>query len=202
MLQSLKEYIPAVVRSCWAMIGLPVGALGIISGVLGNTILLPYWAWVIIGIVALIVAQFLAYHKVREQRDGVRNEVASVISELESDIISLGGQSINIARLFWRLGQRFLEGMFPNSISSSIGTIFQEANADECNKAEQNLMSELRLSQLIHDEQRQHMKTGYTLTIATPLGISVIKELKTRWGDSPWPPSTSEQVSNKEGSQT
>ena len=112
MWQSLKEYIPGVVRRWWGMIGFLVGdTLGIISGVSGNTILLPYWAWLIIGTIALIVAQFLAYHKVREQCDDAENEVASAISELESDIISLSEKSINMAKLFWTVGQPLLSGI-------------------------------------------------------------------------------------------
>ena len=189
MWQSFKEYIPTVVRSWWAIIGFLVGALGIASGVSGNTILLPYWAWLIIGTIALIVAQFLAYHKVRKQRDEARGEVTSVISELESNIINLGGQSTNMARLFWRLGQRFLDGMYPNSIFSNIHTIFQEANPDECHEAERRLMFKLRSAKLIRDDQRQHLRTGYTVIITTDLGASVINELDRKWGDSSWPPS-------------
>ena len=201
MRQSLNEYIRAVGRKWWAMIGFGVGALGIASGVSGNTFLLPYWAWVIIGIIPLMVAQFLAYHEVRKQRDDAGNEVASIISELESDIIGLDGQSINMARLFWAMGQCFLRGINPNSIFSAIRTIFQEAHADEYHKAEQNLVYKLRLLQLIRDEQRRHGTTGYIETITTSLGTSVIEKLAKEWGDSPWPPSLPEQVSNKEGSQ-
>lgn len=137
--------------------------------------------------------------------DEVRKQLCSVeraISALESDIISLGGQSINMARLFWVMGQHFLRGIQPDNIFSSIRTIFQEANADELNKAEPKLIFKFRTLQLIHDEQRQHRTTGYTLTIATPLGHSVMNELVRKWGDSPWPPSLPEQVSNKESFQT
>lgn len=188
MWQSLREYISAVVRKWWAIIGFLIGALGLISMVSGITILLPYWAWFIVGIIAFIVAQFLVYHEVRKQRDDARNEVASAISELESAVISLGGQSTDMATLFWKLGRHFLQGIQPDSIFSVIRTIFQEANSDECNKA----VFKLRSLQLIHDEQRQHRTTGYTLTIATPLGSSVINELAKKWGDSPWPPSAPE----------
>jgi len=154
-------------------------------------------AWFTIGVVALIVAQFLVYHEVRKQHDAVEG----AISELESGIVSLGGQSINMAKLFWILGQHFLRGIQSDSIFSIIHTTFQKANTDEWGKAEQNLVFKLRSLQLIHDEQCQHRMTGYTLTIATPLGSSVINELAKKWGDSPWPPSAPEQVSHKEGSQ-
>ena len=200
MWRSFREYIPAVVRRWWAVIVFGAGdALGITSSVLGKTILLPYWAWFIIGAIALIVAQFLAYHEVRKQRDDARNDVArlkqipndveSAILELESGIVSLGGQLVSMAKLFWILGQHFVRGIRPDSIFHIICTIYQKANADECNKAEQNLVFKLRSLQLIHDEQRQHRTTGYTLTIATLLGSSVINELAKKWGYSPWPSS-------------
>lgn len=192
MWYSLRKYFRAVVRK-WVMIGFAVGNLfGIVSLVLGKTILLPYLAWFTIGVVALIVAQFLVYHEVRKQ---LPNAVEDAISELESDIVSLGGQPINMARLFWIMGQHFLRGIQPDGIFSIIHTIFQKANADEWSKAERNLVFKLRSLQLIHDEQRQHRTTGYTLTIATPLGSSVINELAKKWGDSPWPASAYPQTS-------
>lgn len=204
MRQSFKEYIRTVVRSWWVIIGFLVGLLGIVSGASGNTILLPYWVWVSIGIIALIVAQFLAYHKVRRQRDEARNEVGSVISELESETISVGEQSINMARLFWAMGQHFLRGINTEGIFSAVHEIFQRPTGEVSKgvaKAEQNLMYKLRLLQLVRDEQRQHRTTGYMVTTTTCLGDSVIKELAKKWGDSPWPPSAQEEVSHKEGAQ-
>jgi hypothetical protein len=203
MRQSLKEYIPAVVRSWWAIIGLLVEALGIGSGVSGNTILLPYWAWVIIGIIALIWAQFLAYHKVREQRDEARNEVASAISDLESNIINLGGQSTNMAMLFWKMRDYFLEGIQPGTTPGNIYKVVEGADKDDCNKAWGNLKKRLRLLQLICDAQRPHpfKSTGYIVMITTSLGASVLNELDKKWKDSRWGRSVSEEVSNKEGAQ-
>ena len=181
MWQSLREYTSAVVRKWWAIIGIAIEVLGLISGVLGTTILLPYWAWLIIGLIALMVAQFLIYYGVRKQRDPVE----SAISELESAIVSLDGQSISMATLFWKLGRHFSRGIHPDNICSVIRTILQTANSDECDKVE----LKLRSLQLIHDEPRLHGIKGYTLTVATPLGHSIINELVKKWGYSPWPPS-------------
>jgi hypothetical protein len=168
------------------MIGFAVEALGIASGMSGNTILLPYWAWLIIGLIALMAAQFLVYREVRRQGYTVEN----AISELESAIIILGGQSTDMATLFWKLGRHFLQGIQPEGIFWVMHKIFPEDRGPETAKAEENLMYKLRALQLIHDEQRQHGIKGYTLTMATPLGTSVIRELAKKWGDSPWPPST------------
>lgn len=185
------------------MIGLGVGLLGIASGVSGNTILLPYWAWVIIGIIPLMVAQFLAYHEVRKQRDEDGNEVASVISELELDVIKLGGQSITMAELFWKMGDHFLERIPPGSTPGNIYEVVEGADKDECNKAWGHLKKRLRLLLLIYDAESPHPHKGtrYKVITTTPLGTSVLNELAKKWGDSPWPASYSEQASHKEGSQ-
>lgn len=84
MWQSIREYISAVVRKWWAIIGFLIGALGLISLVSSITILLPYWAWLIIGLIALMVAQFLVYREVRKQRDPVE----SAISELDRPLLA------------------------------------------------------------------------------------------------------------------
>lgn len=191
MRQSFREYIRAVGRKWWPIIGFGVGVLGIASGVSGNTILLPYWAWVIIGIISLMVAQFLAYHEIRKQRDGAGNEVASAISDLESNIINLGGESINMAILFWKMGDHFLEGIQPGNIPGDIYKVVEGVDTDECNKAWGNLKKRLRLLDLICDAQRPHPHkgTGYRVIVTTSLGASVLNELDKKWGDSPWPTS-------------
>ena len=203
MWQSLKEYFHAVVRR-WVMIVFAiVNIFGIVSLVSGNTILLPYWAWFIIGIIALIVAQFLAYHEVRKQFDEDGNEVTSAISELESDVIKLGGQSIKMAKLFWKMGDHFLEGIQPGTTPGNIYKVVEGADKADCNKAWGNLKKRLRLLQLICDAQRPHPHkgTGYTVIITTSLGASVLNELDKKWRDSRWGRSVSEEVSNKKGAQ-
>jgi len=186
MRQYLKEYIHDVVRSWWVIIGFFFELLGIISGASGITILLPYWVWVSIGIIALIVAQFLAYYKVRKQLDEARNEVVRAISELESDVIKLGGQCITMADLFWKTGDRFLEGILPGSIPGNIYEVVEGAEKTECNKAWGNLKKRLRLLLLIFDAERPHPHkgTGYTVITTTPLGASVLNELDKKWRDS------------------
>jgi len=181
MWRSLREYGSAVSRKWWAIIGFGIAVLGLASGVSGKTILLPYWAWLIIGLTALMVAQFLVYYEIRRQRDPIE----SAVSELESSIISLGGQSTNMANLLWRLGHLFLTGIDPDSIYPTLRAIYQGSCSDECVR----MVSKLRALQLVRDEQRWHRTTGYTRTIMTSLGASVLRELAKKWGDSPWPPS-------------
>jgi hypothetical protein len=181
MWQSFKEYVLATGRWGWViLVDILLAAAGAyldISGKWG----LPTWVWATMLVVAVLIAPFIAFHKVRKERDEARNEVASVISELESDTVRLGGHSVNMATLFWKLGQRFLQGIQPGSINGTIYTTFQGAYPEESRKAEENLMSKLRLLELVRDDQRQHLDKGYTVIITTSLGASVLRELAKKW---------------------
>ena len=114
--------------------------------------------------------------------DEVRKQlyaVESAISDLESAVISLGGQSIDMATLFWKMGDHFLESILPGSIPGNIYEVVEGADKGECNKAWGNLKKRLRLLLLICDAERPHpyKGTGYTVITTTPLGASVLNEL-------------------------
>lgn len=66
--QSLKEYVPTIIRPLWAVI---VGGIGGVLGVLDLTkqINVPLWFWLASGLIVLSAAQFAAFHKVRRRRD-------------------------------------------------------------------------------------------------------------------------------------
>lgn len=60
--------------------------LGSIATLSGKTILIPYWAWFAIGIVALFIAQFLAFHKARKERDDLRKKFDS-LAEAQPNLV-------------------------------------------------------------------------------------------------------------------
>ena len=122
--------------------------------------------------------------------DEVRKQlytVGTAMADLESAVISLGGQSTNMAMLFWRLGDYFLEGILPHSTPGNIYEVVEGADKDECNEAWGNLKKRLRLLLLIGDAERPHphKSTRYKVITTTPLGASVLNELDKRWRDSP-----------------
>lgn len=130
--------------------------------------------------------------------DEVRKQlhiVESAISELELDVIKLGGQSITMAELFWKMEDHFLEGILVGSTPGSIYEVVEGADKDECNEAWGNLKKRLRLLLLICDAESPHPHKGtrYKVITTTPLGASVLRELDRRWRDSPWPPSVPAQ---------
>jgi hypothetical protein len=63
--------------------------LGMICAVLGvvqqvyHSVGLPAWAWFLISVLLLSVAQFLAFHKVRLQRDKLKIELEEFKHKLE-----------------------------------------------------------------------------------------------------------------------
>jgi len=199
MRQSLTEYFHAVVRK-WVMLVFAIGnLLGIVSLVIGYTILLPYWAWFVLGVIALIVAQFLAYHEVRKRVEEGGNEVGSAVLGLESEDTTVGEQSISMAGLFWGIGRHFVEGVNSSQIFPLVARVFERQTGEESKQAAkvaEKLTYKLRLLQIIRDEQRQQGHTGYMVTVTTSLGDSVLKELAKKWGDSPWPASIKERLSD------
>jgi hypothetical protein len=65
------------------MIAFAVGdVLGIVANAEGRVILLPSWAWFVIGTFALFLAQFLVFHDVRKQRDELEHDTITVLKQL------------------------------------------------------------------------------------------------------------------------
>jgi hypothetical protein len=66
---SLREY-PGLVFQHWLFLFVSIGAflVGLVQE-FATTLALPTWAWVAIGVVALALAQFRAFHDVRLSRD-------------------------------------------------------------------------------------------------------------------------------------
>lgn len=79
MRQSFEEYMIAVLR-LW-LLWVPGGILSI-AGLIANIVqwlAIPSWALVVIGLLGLFIAQFLAFHRVRVERDRLRGQPAPII---------------------------------------------------------------------------------------------------------------------------
>lgn len=187
MWQSFKEHVLATGRWGWViLVDILLGGAGAYLDISGTWGLLPRWVWVTMVVVGVLTGAFIAFRKVRPERDEAKNKVRGAISELESDVIKLGGQSITMAELFWKMGDHFLESILPGSIPGNIYEVVEGADKDECNEAWGNLKKRLRLLLLICDAERPHpyKGTGYTVITTTPLGASVLNELDKKWRDS------------------
>ena len=69
MWQSIKEYTRAVLHWWWiVLIGVVSGGAGLILDIF-TRLTIPYWAWAVVLLLGLMVAQFLALHTTRLERD-------------------------------------------------------------------------------------------------------------------------------------
>lgn len=185
MWQSFKEYVLVTGRWGWViLVDILLGGAGAYLDISG-TWELPRWVWVTMVCVAVLVGPFMAFHKIRQERDEATNEVRSAISELESEVIKLGGQYITMAELFWKMGDRFLEKIQPGSTPGDIYEVVEGADKDECRKVWGNLKKRLRLLLLICDAENPHPYKGtrYAVITTTPLGAWVLNELDKKWKD-------------------
>ena len=67
MLASLGDYVVAVVKELW---GLAIGVVAAVIGAIALTVTgvsLTWWEWILLVLVCLGPAQFLAYHRLRER---------------------------------------------------------------------------------------------------------------------------------------
>jgi hypothetical protein len=70
MRRSLRENLIAVARFWWALVaGLGLGIYGLSQIVGDTTHHRSAWFWLFLGMAAICLAQFLAYHSLRQERD-------------------------------------------------------------------------------------------------------------------------------------
>lgn len=67
MWQSVKEYVPAVLKKWQGLVISLAGIIGIIINI-WQGLVVPSWVWVVIIIVGLIITQFLAFHELRRKQ--------------------------------------------------------------------------------------------------------------------------------------
>jgi len=67
MWQSVKEYVPAVLKKWQGLIISLAGIIGIIINI-WQWLIVPTWVWIVIIIVGFIIAQFLAFHELRRKQ--------------------------------------------------------------------------------------------------------------------------------------
>jgi hypothetical protein len=83
MRQSLKEYTREVGKRWWAMLmGGVVAIVGVIDYFCEDFIIpIPTWGWFAMAVFFLFIAQFLAFHQVRKQRDELKKDLEFSNSE-------------------------------------------------------------------------------------------------------------------------
>lgn len=78
MRKSLFEYGPAMLAGWWAVvIGVGAGGLGLLLRIWTEPDP-PLWVWIGVMVGGISVAQFLAFHKLREKRDALTDKPSVV----------------------------------------------------------------------------------------------------------------------------
>lgn len=172
MWQSFKEYITALGRWGWVVVAdiILTGAgayLDLSSGII------PTWVWITLGLLALIIAPFVAFHKLRVQRDKLKAEKDSKESkveltdfnrELEYRVMEKGSKLVIAIRLKGILRNRSLENSgslsyFGLSIDTPHGFYSAESNNPPFGyKFEPNFIYGDRLFVFIGELDEPHLK--------------------------------------------
>ena len=95
MRKSLKEYFIAL-GYWWLIVIIPIALdiIGICQLASGNQFIgIPSWVWFQVGFVLLLIIPFIAFHKVRVQRDKVLEAQQSLILTPHSWAIGLSGMT-------------------------------------------------------------------------------------------------------------
>lgn len=71
---SLREYGRRVLINWWLALGLLSTVVGIVALFITGGVTLPLWLGLLIGLGCLLIAQFVAFHHVRQARDLVPNQ--------------------------------------------------------------------------------------------------------------------------------
>jgi len=70
---SISEYIPGLLKYWWiVVIGFAGGGLGFGIDAAQGDLVVPYWVWIAVACGGLVAAQFLAFHRVRVERDELK----------------------------------------------------------------------------------------------------------------------------------
>ena len=73
---SIKEYVVGLAKYWWVVfVGFLGGGLGVGIDAAQGGLDVPIWVWIAIACGGFVVAQFVSFHKVREQRDELKARI-------------------------------------------------------------------------------------------------------------------------------
>jgi len=124
---------------------------------------LPWWdiGLLIGGALLFVIFSFLAFHKVRLERDKarakeVKNDVAIVVEKLKNFTVPIGDKRVDAAAILYQLRGKLAVGMPVGDVSSAIRENFGEASNDnELINATQSIIEQLSLNQVIWLRKRR-----------------------------------------------
>ncbi|MDP3063987.1 MAG: hypothetical protein Q8O40_12365 [Chloroflexota bacterium] len=119
----------------------------------GKELFVPLWAWVVIALSGILIAQFLAFYKVRQQREALQKQLAQLRDEL------LGKLSVNNLHFgFGKLSEGSIDVQpgirLLNSASTAIRYNVTEISAIVSNRAISSPMLRMRTGVIQSGKER------------------------------------------------
>lgn len=209
-LKSLKEWWTRVPKRWWEVLGTFLSLAAEFGGIVAFAIWarriaspLPWWniGLVVGGALLFLIISFLAFHRVREERDRAKeaaikplnkdDNVASIILELDTTNVLLNGVEVSISSLFWGLSD-FLTGAYPGgglreeAIPQLLARRFQINDSKISAKVQMKLITTLRIKELIEVEIIDKGIEGHvTYYVANSKGLKVLDRLKAKGWPEP-----------------
>ena len=199
LIKSIKEYSPAIAKQWWGYLtilltiaSLIAGLIGIISWAKDAKPPIPIWTIVLIafGIVGFIAANFLAFHRLRKQRDEVikhESETTSgkkmadiVISDLHSYEISIGDRKFSLSYLLCDLKRKFTLKACIGDIMTELTVLVPSANSEDLSNAAKSILEHLSLKQITQIQIRELNPRGSydaDYYVLTDYGKKVVQNL-------------------------
>jgi len=124
MIKSFKEYLSVVSKYWWTLVIVIIfTAVGVISLFIPN-FLVPYWVGIMIALIFLVFAQFLAFHKIRIERDDARKGVESIIKKLKKYKISINKSEKDASHVLFEYGNQLVSVIFQENVPLILGPVF------------------------------------------------------------------------------
>ena len=172
--KTAKEYILSILHWWWVM------AIGFFGAIIGVTLdikqdcNIPIWIWVAIGVISLFVAQLLAFHKVRMERDSAKADIDVIMKKLRDFTVTINDKRINSATILRKLQPELLRGIAEYETGRAItgifgGNITSEQLIATCNE----VFDKLSLWGVVQLEQRRRSTGPRT----SDMGYWVLTEL-------------------------
>ena len=196
---SLKEWSARVPQRWWDMINIPLSTIPFIVGIIAFLVWgryteppLPLWIMLLVasGALLFMVLSFLAFDRVRVERDKARakivdNDIATVVEKLKAFKVTIGDKQLDAATILSGLQRqgKFTLGVHMYEVTDAITKVFRGSVTSEADSnASRSVFDNLSLWGLAQLEQRRtasgphQYDVGYW--ILTDLSKKVIQHLE------------------------
>jgi hypothetical protein len=150
MRTTVREYLPAVLKVWWAMTVFVISdGIGVYSVVTSHSLSVPAWVWLVVGTGFLFVAQFVAFHRVRVQRDLLTFDVEDALHRLSDFSVTIGGTKLEADTILKRIWMDITNHTDENQMVSIVRQRFQIPESTEIYDAVHSMLVQMRLCKIV-----------------------------------------------------